>query len=85
VQDKSDQFVHRLESWRLELGLNHSQFAARLQLPKSHWSLIRRGIRRVPRSLARRVLQERPEFAYFLVADLTADGTERTEALAIAV
>lgn len=67
--------VTGLESWRLDLGMDHRRFAAHLGIDESYWSQLRHGKRagglRAEKLLAR-VSTERPELLDALLKSFKA-------------
>lgn len=83
AQQPSSALIRRLEAWRLELRLDHRRFAAHLGIAESAWANVRAGRRPLPRRVVAHVLRLRPEFQYFLIADLTAKEPAAGEVLAV--
>lgn len=68
-------FVGKLVEWQGALGLHDAAFARHLGISRSYWSMLKRGGRPGgfrSEKLLRRVLREKPEFEFYVTADLRA-------------
>jgi hypothetical protein len=82
-QSGTSQLLAALDRWRIELAMDHRRFATHLGLDESAWANVRAGRRPLPRRVVAHVLRLRPEFQYFLIADLTAKEPAAGEVLAV--
>jgi transcriptional regulator with XRE-family HTH domain len=68
---ESRPFVRKLDEWRRQRGLGHSEFAEELGVSRQMWWLLRAGKKRVSLGLAGRMSQI-PDFAHLLAAEARA-------------
>lgn len=76
--DPARLFVERLEEWRRSLGWSHVKFAGYLGVSEGFWRLLRRTPGGLTLLVAQRVIDERPEFAFFLGGDPARYFAERS-------
>lgn len=69
----------KLVARQQELGLNDTEFARLLGVPRSTWSLTRSGVKRVGPRIARAVLRAFPDLAPEAISFLLTDATMRTK------
>jgi transcriptional regulator with XRE-family HTH domain len=68
--------LEALEERRRALGLSHNQFAVLLGCSPTHWSRVRRHLRRVSAGFARRVSRQWPDLRASAVAACLGEGQE---------